>query len=248
MKEQAVSNPPNAVDLSAAQVADLSRKRYSFFVRKERWGLSWQGWLVVLTAAATMFGLFLFRVYPFLAVTQRVDTDVLVVEGWVHDYAIRLAVEEFRHGSYRKIFTTGGPVEGIGRYINDYQTVASVGADLLIKRGLPVESVQMVPSRVIDRDRTYASALALADWFRSQNLSVRKINVITESVHARRTRLLFQKALGPDVVVGVIAVMSPDYDSHHWWRYSQGVKDVVSEGVAYVYSKCFFWPGRRPNE
>ena len=68
------------------------------------------------------------------------------------------------------------------------------------------------------------------DWFHSHHLGIRKINVITENVHARRTRLLFQEALGPDVAVGVIAVMNPDYDSHRWWRYSQGVKDVVSEG------------------
>jgi hypothetical protein len=31
------------------------------------------------------FCLFLFRVYPFLAVTHRVNTNVLVVEGWVHE-------------------------------------------------------------------------------------------------------------------------------------------------------------------
>ena len=31
----------------------------------------------------------------------------------------------------RKIFTTGGPVVGKGGYINDYQTSASVGAELL---------------------------------------------------------------------------------------------------------------------
>ena len=29
--------------------------------------------------------------------------------------------------------------------------------------------------------------------------------------------------------VGIIAVPSPDYDPHRWWRYSEGVKDVVSE-------------------
>jgi uncharacterized SAM-binding protein YcdF (DUF218 family) len=243
MKEQAVSNMPDTLDMPAAKVGDLRRQRYGFFVRKERWGLSWQGWAVILAAAATMFGLFLLGVYPFLAVTQREDADVLVVEGWVHDYAIRSAVEEFRHGSYHKVFTTGGPVEGIGHYINEYQTEASVGADRLNKKGLPAESVQMVPSRVMDRDRTYGSALALSDWFRSHNLDIHKINVITEGVHARRSRLLFQEAFGPNVVVGVIAVMSPDYDSHRWWRYSQGVKDVVGESVGYVYSKCFFWPG-----
>src|SRR5882724_4048242 len=133
---------------------------WGILVRKERWGLSWRGWLTVFAGVLLTFSLFLFRVYPFLAVTHRVDTNVLVVEGWIHKYAICAAVAEFREGSYQRVFTTGGPVEGTGGYINDYQTSASVGADLLTKCGLPNESVQMVPSRVMDRDRTYDSAIA----------------------------------------------------------------------------------------
>ena len=219
-----------------------SQKLFGIVVRKERWGLSWRGWLIVSTGVLLTFYVFLLRVYPFLAVTHRVDTNVLVVEGWIHKYAIRAAVEEFRSRSYERVFTTGGPVEGIGRYINDYQTSASVGAELLKKYGVPNESMQMVPSRVMDRDRTYGSAVALRNWFRENNMPVRSINVLTENVHARRTSLLFRKALGDDVAVGVIAVPNPDYDSRHWWRYSQGVKDVVSETVAFIYAKLLFYP------
>ena len=61
----------------------------------------------------------------------------------------------FETDRYERVFTTGGPVAGTGGYINDYNTSASVGADLLTKNGLSEESVQMVPSRVMDRDRTY---------------------------------------------------------------------------------------------
>ena len=200
--------------------------------------------MVVLFAAF----FFLWRVYPFLAVTHRADTNVLVVEGWIHEYAIRAAVEEFRSSSYQRVLTTGGPVEGTGGYINDYQTAASVGADLLTKSGLPNEFVQMVPSRVMDRDRTYGSAVALRNWFRQHNMPVRSINVVTEDVHARRTRLLFEKALGHDVAVGVIAVANPDYDASHWWRYSEGVKDVVSEMVAYVYAGLLFYPSESSRD
>ncbi len=64
-----------------------------------------------------------------------------------------------------------------------------------------------------------------------------------KDVHARRTCLLFQKALGHDVAVGVIAVTNPDYDASHWWRYSEGVKDVFAESVAYIYARLlFFYP------
>jgi len=217
------------------------QKFWGTFVRKERWGLSWRGWLIVFTGVILAFYVFLLRIYPFLAVTHRADTHVLVVEGWIHEYAIRAAVEEFRSKSYQQVFTTGGPVDGAGGYINDYNTVASVGADLLRKSGLPNESLRMVPSRVMDRDRTYGSAIALQNWFREHNMTVRSINVVTEDVHARRTCLLFQKAFGHNVAVGVIAVPNPDYDPRHWWRYSEGVKDVFAESVAYIYARLRFF-------
>jgi hypothetical protein len=66
--------------------------------------------------------------------------------------------------------------------------------------------------------------------------------VVKEDAHARRTRLLFPKALGPDVEVGIIAVQTPDYDPKRWWRYSEGVRDVIGESIAYVYARFFFWP------
>ena len=62
-------------------------------------------------------------------------------------------------------------------------------------------------------------AIALRNWFREQNLVVRSLNVLTEDVHARRSRLLFQGALGKDIKVGIIALPNPDYDWRHWWRY-----------------------------
>jgi uncharacterized SAM-binding protein YcdF (DUF218 family) len=224
-----------------------SRKLWGIFIRKERWGLSWRGWLILALLGFSSAASLLLNVQPFLAETRRVDTDTLVVEGWMHEYAIRGAAEEFETGSYQRVFTTGGPVSGRGRYVNDYQTSASVGADLLKKVGVPSELVQMVPSRVMTRERTYASAVALREWFREHDMTVHSLNVITEDTHARRTRLLFEKALGKNVAVGIIAVPNPDYDAERWWQYSEGVKDVVSEGIAYLYAGLLFFPPEPPH-
>jgi uncharacterized SAM-binding protein YcdF (DUF218 family) len=219
-----------------------SQKFWGLFTRKERWGLSGRGWLIFVAASVLTLSLFSLGIYPFLAVTHRVNADVLVVEGWIDEYAIRAAVKEFESNHYQHVFTTGGPVVGTGGYINDFMTSASVGADLLKKWGLPDERLQMVPSRVMDRDRTYASAVALRNWFRDHNMAVSGIDVVTQDVHARRTRLLFQKALGKDVQVGIIAVANVDYPANRWWHYSQGLKDVVSECAAYLYARLLFFP------
>src|SRR5207249_3289335 len=167
-----------------------------------------------------------------------------------NEYAIRAAVKEFQSNHYQRVFTTGGPVEGTGGYINDFMTSASVGADLLRKNGLANGLVQMVPSQVMDRDRTYSSAVALRSWFRDHNMAVSSIDVVTEDVHARRTRLLFEKALGKNVAVGIIAVPNPDYDWRRWWWYSEAVKGVGSEALAYAYARLFFYPSEpsRPQK
>jgi hypothetical protein len=105
----------------------------------------------------------------------------------------------------------------------------------------------MVASHVIGRDRTYYSAVALRDWFREHNTDVKSLNIISESTHARRTWLLFQEAFGDKVKVGVIAIQNPDYDAKHWWRSSDGVREVVDETVAYLYVRLFFHPTRNSD-
>ena len=216
------------------------KKLWGLLIRKERWGLSWLGACLCFVLACLTAWFLLLNLQPFLAQTRRVNTDTLVVEGWIHEYAIRDAVEEFRRGHYRRVFTTGGPIIGNGGYVNDYQTSASVGAALLKRYGL--SQVQVVPSHVIDRDRTFSSAVALREWFGEHNVKVQGLNVLTESAHARRTRLMFDHAFGKNVAVGVIAVANPDYNERHWWRYSEGVKEFGSEALAYIYTMLLFHP------
>jgi hypothetical protein len=224
-----------------------SQKLWGILRRKECWALSWRCWLLVTSVGLVAAYFAFLNIHPFLAVTHRVNTNVLVVEGWIPRYAIRRGAEEFKTGSYQRIFTTGGPENGNGGYTNDYNTSASVGAEMLKKFGVPDDLVQMVPSRVIARERTYSSAVALRDWFREHNTPVHSINVLTEDAHARRTRLLYQEAFGKNVAVGVIAVSTPDYDSTQWWRYSDGVREVIGESIAYIYARFFFYPSEPPN-
>jgi len=221
-----------------------SAKFWGIMTRKERWGLSWRGWLLGTVGGLTCVCFVLLTVHPFLAVTHRVNTNVLVVEGWIPRYTIRGAADEFRSGAYDRLFTTGGPEAGNGGYTNDYNTAASVTAEILKKFGIPDDRVQMAPSHVIERERTYGSAIALRDWLREHNMPVRSMNVLTEGAHARRTRLLYQKAFGKNVAIGIISVPNPDYDPRNWWRYSDGVREVLGESIAYVYAKFFFYPPR----
>ena len=216
-----------------------SQKLWGIVRLKERWGLSWHGRLLVTLVVLLAAYAFVLNVHPFLAVTHRVNAKVLVIEGWVDEYAMRAGASEFTTGNYAHIIATGGPLPGSGGYTNDHDTFASVGARRLKAAGVADDSVLMVPSHVIGRDRTYNAAIALRMWCRDHNMPLASLNVMTEDAHARRTRLLYQRALGNDVSVGVISIPNPDYDPKRWWQYSEGVRDVIDESVAYLYAIVF---------
>jgi uncharacterized SAM-binding protein YcdF (DUF218 family) len=229
-------------DYATRSSGHLSKKLWGILTRKERWGLSWHGWLIVISVGLGAASLVFLNIRPFLAVTHPVNTNILVVEGATQRYAIRGAAEEFKNGSYQRVFTTGGPWVGEGGYTNDYNTSASVAAESLEKFGVPDYLIQMVPSRVSARERTYSSAVALREWFRDHNLPIHSFNVVTEGSHARRTQLLYKEAFGKNAGIGIIAVSNPDYDPKDWWRYSDGVREVIGESIAYIYAKFFFYP------
>src|ERR1043166_4337336 len=230
-----------------AAVDQPAQRLWGLLIRKERWGFSGRGRLVLLLFMfAAGYGLFE-SVHPFLSVTHRADAKILVVEGWIQRYAFRAAISEFNRGGYDRVYTTGGPENGSGGYTNDYQTSASVGEEALKKLGLPKEVIQMVPSHVSGRERTYSAAVALRDWLLDHGKIVDSINVLTEECHARRTWLLYQKAFGDKVKVGIIDVPNPDYDPKRWWRYSDGVREVIGESIAYCYARFFFYPPALPT-
>ena len=97
----------------------------------------------------------------------------------------------------------------------------------------------------------YYLAVTFRVWLSEHKVGVHSFNVVTEGAHARRTRLLYEKAFGKNVVVGIISVPNPDYDVRHWWRYSDGVREVLSESVGYIYARLFSirqgrWGRKRP--
>jgi hypothetical protein len=206
---------------------------------------TWRGWLLILLIGLGSAFVTATEIHPFLSsnvhTSNAMPGAVLVVEGWLPDYALDLAISEFKANKYSKLYVTGGPLEQ-GAPLSEFKSHAELGAAILVRKGLSSSTVQAVPASRIGRDRTYNSAVALKNWLRTQGISPTSYHIMSLGVHARRTRLLFEKALGKETPVDITAVEDAGYDPAHWWRTSDGVRTVMSEAISYVYARLFFSP------
>ena len=212
-----------------------------FFKRRSCLVPTFRAWLLIGLSVLVLSGVAVRHVHSFLSVTDPVDADLLVIEGWAPDYALEAARSEFLKHHYAKLYVTGGPLER-GALLSEYRTYAELGTAGLRKMG--VEAVQAVPSLKTRKDRTYLSALALKEFFQKDGKVVKKINLISMGAHSRRSRMLFEQAFGSDTKVGIIAIEDQDYDATQWWKSSQGFRSVTDELIAYVYARLFFSPAR----
>ena len=217
---------------------------------RKNWGLvrsrvclvpTLRGWLVIFVSFVLIAILTLGGLHSFLAVNDPVQDGLLVIEGWAPDYCLELAVDEVKRHHYPKVYVTGGPLE-VGGHLSRYGTYAQLGAATLIQLGLDSNVVQAVPAPRVRSDRTYTAAVALRKWLLEHNITPSRIQLLSEGPHARRSRLLYEMAMGKEVVVGVTAIPSNEYDAHRWWRYSAGVRNVIGEGLAYLYARFLFFP------
>src|SRR4051812_6289546 len=72
-------------------------------VRKERWGLSWPGRILIVVAVLTLGVIVVRGIYPFLAVNHPTRGEVLIVEGWIPTRSVKQAATEFQQGHYQRL-------------------------------------------------------------------------------------------------------------------------------------------------
>jgi uncharacterized SAM-binding protein YcdF (DUF218 family) len=200
---------------------------------------TWQGLLLFIVLIAGGILLFMLNVQSYLALSDPVSADVLVVEGWVPDFVMEEAAVEFKRGHYRKVYVTGGPIEH-GGSMSEFKSYAELGAAILANMGINKSEIDAVPAPSVLRDRTYASALSLKSYLHKEAVATKSINLMSLGVHSRRSRLLFQQAFDGDLRVGIIAVEDRNYYGQRWWKFSSGVRAIADEFFAYIYALIVF--------
>jgi len=213
------------------------------FQRRECVVPTWRGLLVFVAVVGTVAVLFVRNVYQFLAVNEPAPGGALVIEGWASDFAMDAAIVEFHRHPYAAFLVTGGPIEK-GAVFSQFHTYAEWGEATLEKLGVAPDQVHAVPAPEVDKDRTYASALALKAWLEQHHLPTDRVNVLSMGSHARRSRYLFQRAFGPGTHIGITALEDPGWTQKPWWTTSAGVRSVLNELMAFTYARFFFSPER----
>jgi len=207
--------------------------------RRQLTVLTSRGWAVLFCSIVIAAVQALRGAYPFLAVNDPQPGGALVVDGGTSDPGLNEAIAEFRRHHYDKVYVTGGPLLA-GALLSEYPDFAAEGAARLRQLGLAADSIQVVPAPRARSDAIYEEAAALADWLRRHNVRPTSVNLVAEGPNARRFRLMFEKALGKGVRIGVVALRPRGFDPAQWWQSSEGVRSVTSEILAYFYARCFF--------
>lgn len=212
---------------------------FRFVDTRERWGLTIWGWAAV--AAVVGFALVsgVPKIHGFLAIENPLRGQILVVEGWIPDYAITGAISEFEDNGYELIVAVGGPIT-LGSHLSEFRSYAELAHVRLKALGVDEGRIVVLETTENTKDRTYQSARVVQQWILLNRPELKELDVYTLGAHARRSRLLFKKAFGDGVAVGVIAARDQSYDGANWWRSSNGARTVISELIAYMYGTVLF--------
>jgi len=212
--------------------------KFVFFKRKECIRPTFMGWLFIFSFIFLFAFLFMLWIPQFLSQHKPVQGNILMLDGQVPDFAIEQAIDCYQSGDYQLIITSGSKIPS-GYFVANMQTMADLTRATFLKLGLDSTEVIAVPTSYVLRDRTFHSAQTLHQWLADHSSEVKSIDIVTVGCHARRSRVLFQKALGDQYKVGVICIEDPSFELKRWWKSSIGARVVISETIAYTYVRLF---------
>lgn len=216
--------------------------RFSILRKKERWSLTLYGRLLFLVFFTLLCVLYVIQINQFLSPVKPVKSSMLVVEGFLPDYALAEAMTLYNQEGYKHLLITGKPRQK-GAHLDQFKNDGEFSAAVLIDLGFDPNQLSVVAiDHSISKNRTYESAKAVKDWIRKNKAELRSIDLVSIGCHSRRSYYLFDIAFGDDYQIGIISIADRDFDPKRWWLNSHGFREVNKETIAWVYARFFFFP------
>ncbi|KMQ51456.1 hypothetical protein CHISP_1703 [Chitinispirillum alkaliphilum] len=165
----------------------------------------------------------------YLSVSKPVDGEILIVEAWINHGAIIEAVEVFKRGAYKYLLVTGN---------RDYLPSA---IQTIKHTGLQDEFIRIseIPNDSTGHN-TFDMAYAAKNWLRTNDPSIEVFDVFTESVHGRKSWVVFRRVFGEEFEVGIKSSLYWHYGIEGWWKSRAGIRCYLKSYLGYVYA--LIWP------
>jgi len=216
--------------------------KFAVINKKERWGFTWAGKILAFLILLCLIFIIVFTIHPFLAQNKPVNSDVMVVEGFIPDYAIEEAMNIFMSENYKLLIITGKK-RIKGSQLDQYENDGIYSAETLIKLGFDRKKIRVIAlENDIKKDRTYASAKAVKNWIDESGKDISSFNLVSIGCHSRRSNFLFKKVFSVQIETGVISINNKSYEPAEWWKSSNGFRAVIKETIALIYASIFFNP------
>lgn len=124
-----------------------------------------------------------------------------------------------------------GPMVGTGTLlITDHATKSR---NELVALGIPEEQIMIAPGGGNGMHRTRQNANGLKRAIDREGLTGRAMNLFTTGIHARRSRMLYEQALGQEM--GVVVAKDPRVSPFWWWLSPKNWWRVLKELAGCLY-------------
>jgi hypothetical protein len=121
----------------------------------------------------------------------------------------------------------------------NFHSVAAICAHKLELRGIPGDRIVVLPSPKYERTRTLSSAYAVSQWISSSALpETTCLNIMSESIHSRRSYILYRMALKKDT--GHIGIISIALEKERYLGFTIDNRDIIRELAGTFYYRFLF--------
>ena len=93
--------------------------------KRERWGLTIYGRLLIVILIALAFLIYVKGVVGFLSAEDTIDAKIMIIEGYMPDYAYYDIIKTFNEKNYDLIISTGTTFDQ-GFYLSGINTAAGL--------------------------------------------------------------------------------------------------------------------------
>ena len=201
---------------------------------------------VLLSSSFFLFNFFSNALAQFLNVNKPIDDgEVLIVEGWINSKLLVNVKEEFEKRHYKYILVSemdndSGSMTTRNQNDQTYNNVFRITNEL-ITLGINTSKIRVVTCHTTIIHKTFSMAQSARNWLRTNDPTVRRINICTGWSHGRKSWCAYQRIFGSAFCIGILTYPQSQKPVEKWWLSRGGrFRSQLFSLTGYIYSAL--WP------